>query len=272
MKTRIVSAFIMIPLVGVVWLGGIPLIILAVVVGAMGIAEFAAGFSNIGIRPSKFLSWASLLLLYGIYVRIFLLNAPFGEFVSYMMLWFFITIFGSLIMVLFKEDHNIMDGSITMMSVFYIVFLSSHIVLIDNLPEGSVLIWLALLTSFGTDTSAYFSGMLFGKKKLCPALSPKKTVEGAIGGVIGSTLLCLLFAKIFVPDLIWHCMIIGILGSVFAQMGDLVASAFKRRMGIKDYGTLIPGHGGILDRFDSILFTTPMVYYYIILILYPGTF
>ena len=111
--------------------------------------------------------------------------------------------------------------------------------------------------------------MLFGKKKLCASLSPKKTVEGALGGVIGSVLLCTAFAWIFQPNLLFHCVIIGLLGSIIAQFGDLVASSFKRTMGVKDYGNIIPGHGGVLDRFDSILFTIPFVYYYVIFIIYP---
>jgi phosphatidate cytidylyltransferase len=84
----------------------------------------------------------------------------------------------------------------------------------------------------------------------------------------GSIALCTIFGGVVVPDLILHCAAIGWIGSIFAQMGDLVASAFKRKMGIKDYGNLIPGHGGILDRFDSILFTLPVIYYYTILIIY----
>ena len=108
---------------------------------------------------------------------------------------------------------------------------------------------------------AYFTGLAMGKHKLCPHLSPKKSVEGAVGGVIGSVILCLLFGHFFVPDFKALCLIIGFFGSVVSQLGDLSASAFKRQMGIKDYGNLIPGHGGILDRFDSVLFTAPVVFY-----------
>jgi len=269
MRTRIVSTFILVPLAIFVWIGGIPLGIMAFIIGAMAMSEFDDGYMNIGLKPFKYTGWLCLLLLYAIYARMFTVKAPFESFTEYIMLWIFFTTCVGLVMMLLNKDHSIADGPITIISVLYIGFLSSHIVLIDNLEQGSILIWLTLLTAFGTDTFAYFSGTLFGKRKLCPTLSPKKTVEGSIGGVIGSILLCLVFGKIFVPELMIHCAIIGFVGSIFAQFGDLVASAFKRRMGIKDYGNLIPGHGGILDRFDSILFTAPLIYYYIVLIVYP---
>ena len=111
-----------------------------------------------------------------------------------------------------------------------------------------------------TDTFAYFSGYLFGKHKLIPKISPKKTIEGSIGGVIGSIVCCIIFGYIFKLDII-QMIIIGGLGSVIAQIGDLFASAIKRYVGIKDYGKLIPGHGGILDRFDSVILVAPFVYY-----------
>jgi phosphatidate cytidylyltransferase len=114
---------------------------------------------------------------------------------------------------------------------------------------------------------AYFTGLLLGRHKLAPKISPKKTIEGAVGGVAGSVLLCGLFGYFAVPPLLTHCIALGVLGGVVSQLGDLTASIFKRKMGIKDYGNLIPGHGGVLDRFDSVLFTAPAVYYYIVIVL-----
>jgi phosphatidate cytidylyltransferase len=130
------------------------------------------------------------------------------------------------------------------------------------------MLWLVILTAFGTDIMAYFTGFFLGKHKLCLNISPKKTVEGAIGGIVGSVILCTLFGYLISEGPLIHFILIGLFGSMAAQAGDLTASIFKRKMGIKDYGNLIPGHGGILDRFDSVLFTAPFVYYYIMLVMF----
>ncbi len=126
---------------------------------------------------------------------------------------------------------------------------------------------LILLSSWGSDVFAYCSGMLFGKHKLCPALSPKKTVEGACGAVILSAGLGALYGLLFRDKLTLFgspaaaCALITGLGSLLSQLGDLTASAVKRCRGIKDYGTLIPGHGGVMDRFDSVIVTAPAIYF-----------
>ena len=155
----------------------------------------------------------------------------------------------------------------TITGVFYVIFFSFHVTLVEQTGEHSVLIWLIFLTAFGADIMAYFTGMLLGKHKLCPKISPKKTIEGSIGGILGSVIFCGMFAYFVIPQLLLHCIIIGVLGGIVSQLGDLTASIFKRKMGIKDYGNLIPGHGGIMDRFDSVLFTAPMIYYYITLVM-----
>ena len=130
-----------------------------------------------------------------------------------------------------------------------------------------------LFRSWGGDTCAYFAGRAFGKHKLAPVVSPNKTVEGAIGGVIGSVVIGLLatiiysalsgrFASLTVAVTARHYIIIAAMGavaSVLGILGDLFASAVKRQVGIKDYGTIFPGHGGILDRFDSVMFIAPLV-------------
>jgi phosphatidate cytidylyltransferase len=151
----------------------------------------------------------------------------------------------------------------TITGIFYIVYFSFHVVLVENTGDPSILVWLIVLSAFGSDVCAYFIGMSIGRHKLCPKISPKKTIEGAIGGVIGSILVCGIFGFYFADQYFFHCLAIGAIGAVISQCGDLTASIFKRKMGIKDYGNLIPGHGGILDRFDSVLFTAPTIYYYI---------
>jgi phosphatidate cytidylyltransferase len=183
------------------------------------------------------------------------------------MLWFFAVVIASLIYMFNVEKRSLEDGAFTITGIVYIIFFSHHVVLVDRLDGFSIMVWLIFLTAFGTDVFAYFTGYLIGKHKLCPGISPKKTIEGAIGGTIGSIIICGVFGYFLANEYFIHCLIIGALGSVISQFGDLTASVFKRKMGIKDYGNLIPGHGGILDRFDSVLFTAPLVYYYIVIVI-----
>ena len=132
---------------------------------------------------------------------------------------------------------------------------------------GIYLVWMVFIASWISDTFAYFTGVLFGKHKLAPVLSPKKSIEGSVGGVIGSALAGALFGYLFATrvgqevNLILVCAVLGALGSIISQIGDLAASAIKRNQDIKDYGTLIPGHGGIMDRFDSVIVTAPIIYF-----------
>jgi len=125
--------------------------------------------------------------------------------------------------------------------------------------ESSVVYWLIFICSWGCDTCAYLVGMLIGKHRLAPVLSPKKSIEGAVGGVVGAALLGYVYGLFFSGVPVAFALLCAA-GAVVSQIGDLAASAIKRNHGIKDYGHLIPGHGGILDRFDSVIFTAPMIY------------
>ncbi|MGB4658248.1 MAG: phosphatidate cytidylyltransferase [Mobilitalea sp.] len=158
------------------------------------------------------------------------------------------------------------------MGLFYVGIMLSYIYQVRMLKDGFLLVWLIFIGAWGSDTCAYCVGVLIGKHKIIPKLSPKKSIEGSIGGVIGAALLGLGYAAIFRDSI--HGMqnpllaftIIGAASSVISQIGDWAASAMKRNHEIKDYGNLIPGHGGILDRFDSILFTAPIVFYLAIML------
>lgn len=257
MKVRIISALILVPLLYAVYSGGWILKVIGFIISVMSLKEFYNVFNEKGIKPSFGIGLLSSSILFGInYLEI--QN-------QIWLLWIFITIITILLKILFNKDEWVKDGAITALGIFYIVFFAFHVILIDDMAEYSVLVWLVFITAFITDTFAYFSGYLFGKHKLWPDISPKKTIEGAIGGVIGSVAISVLFGYFIAPHLIMHCLFIGFIGSIAGQTGDLIASAFKRIIGVKDFGSLIPGHGGILDRFDSILLTAPTVYYYIIL-------
>ena len=127
---------------------------------------------------------------------------------------------------------------------------------------GQFIVLLPLLAAWGADTCALFAGMLFGKHKLAPVVSPKKTVEGAVGGVIGGAVLVLLAVLVMNALMgldmpVWAALVLGGAGAVLGEIGDLSFSIIKRQTGIKDYGHIFPGHGGVLDRFDSVLFVAP---------------
>lgn len=151
--------------------------------------------------------------------------------------------------------------------VFYVAVMLSCIYQTRMLEKGAYIVWLIFLCSWGCDTCAYCVGVLIGKHKMSPKLSPKKSVEGAVGGVIGSMLLTLLYVWVFKEQMHAEAEEIMILpaisgvGALISMVGDLAASAVKRNYNRKDYGNLIPGHGGILDRFDSVIFTAPVIYY-----------
>lgn len=155
----------------------------------------------------------------------------------------------------------------------YAPVMLSFIYLTREQEAGKYIVWLILISSWGCDTCAYVVGMLIGKKKVFPVLSPKKSLEGCIGGVVGAGLIAALYA-VFVVENVFPdkrvtivITVICMVGAVMSQVGDLAASAIKRNHEIKDYGKLIPGHGGIMDRFDSVIVTAPMIYFLTVLFL-----
>ena len=150
--------------------------------------------------------------------------------------------------------------------IIYVNVMLSYIYLTRNLTDGKFIVWLIFLCSWGCDTCAYCVGVLIGKHKMSPILSPKKSVEGAVGGVLGAALLGALYAvgvgnHLEAENPVAIYAVICAAGALISMVGDLAASAIKRNHNIKDYGTLIPGHGGILDRFDSVIFTAPVIYF-----------
>lgn len=151
---------------------------------------------------------------------------------------------------------------------FYVALTMSYIYRLRISDGGAYSVWLIFIASWGADTMAYLTGILIGKHKIAPILSPKKTVEGCIGGIVGSTLIGFVYSLIFKDDLsgvysnpVLLFTIVSAVASVVSMIGDMAASAIKRNKNIKDYGRLIPGHGGILDRFDSVIFVAPIIYF-----------
>jgi phosphatidate cytidylyltransferase len=155
----------------------------------------------------------------------------------------------------------------TFFGFFYVAVTLSYIFKVRNMECGAYSVWLIFIGSWGSDTMAYVVGRKLGKHKIAPKLSPKKSLEGLIGGIVGAALIGVIFALIFKSKLeptfsnpILIFALTGAIGSVVSQIGDMAASAIKRNKGIKDYGTLIPGHGGILDRFDSITAVSVVIF------------
>ncbi len=259
MKTRVIAGLCMAPLLLIIYFGGLPLTIAAFLIAFMGIKEFYTGWEALGVKPSKNIAYAMIIVLYAVHLIV-------GYEPVILCAWLFAAITVAMIYGWDMNKRGPYDAMATVLGLVYVVFFSYHIVLIDQTPF-SKFTWLVVIAAFGSDIMAYFTGYLIGKHKLAPVLSPKKTIEGAIGGLVGAAFFCGLFTYFVMPEYMIHAVVIGFFGGAFSQAGDLTASAFKRKMGIKDYGNLIPGHGGIMDRFDSIIFVAPLVYYYIVLVL-----
>jgi phosphatidate cytidylyltransferase len=155
------------------------------------------------------------------------------------------------------------DAALVLMGFLYVPLLLSHLVMIRMLPHGVSWLFLIMVIVMTGDSAAYYVGSSFGKTKLYPAVSPKKSVEGSLGGLAGSIAGAFLARAIFFPELSpFDCIATALLLGVLGQLGDLFESLIKRSCGVKDSGFIIPGHGGILDRLDSILFAGPAAYYY----------
>ena len=176
----------------------------------------------------------------------------------------------SILIVLFAQviatemKTNFKDIAYTFIGIFYVVFFIMFVAFIDGMPDGKILIWYAILAAWGTDIFAYFIGKNFGKHKFSK-ISPKKSIEGCIGGTIGAILTMLIYT--YVANTYWgmdysYLFVTGmaVILSLLGQIGDFAASSIKRYVDIKDFSNLIPGHGGMLDRIDSLIFLAPFAY------------
>jgi len=247
-------------MLGLLYVGRWPLLVLVAGMGLIGFVEYARIWAAKGIRVSVPIGSAATVAL------IFWAGLAPGE----------TGVLGAILAgaalvtlshILFQyEERSIEDGVITLAGILYVGFLLSHLLLLRGLGEGTGwdlgLRWvlLAFLCTWAADIFAYFVGVTFGKHRLAPKISPKKSVEGLIGGA----------AAAMIAGILWGPLLeigpaaggfLGFLIAGVATLGDLAESALKRHAGVKDSGTLLPGHGGVLDRFDSSLFVLPFVYY-----------
>lgn len=259
-NNRYLGALMLAPFIVFVFLGGIYLKIFTIALSVIGMYEFYRALTNKGFKPVHLVGYILLLIYY----------AMGNDFKSLM----FIIILATcilLIVPIMTEKYTFIDCSLTLLGFIYVGVLFSFIYLVSEKNGGNFYVWLIFIGSWMTDTAAYYAGRFLGKHKLCPRVSPKKTVEGSIGGLLGATIFCGILGIVtnhYIDSIsLYHFFIIGALCGVFSQYGDLVASTVKRYVGIKDYGNIIPGHGGILDRFDSILFSGVVVFYYLTFII-----
>lgn len=183
----------------------------------------------------------------------------------YLIMWLILTLMVMMACyVIAYPKYNSEQMTMLFFGLLYVTVMLSFVFKVRFVANGILYVWLIFIGAWGSDTCAYCVGKLCGKHKLPSELSPNKTVEGCMGGIIGAALIGFLFALAFFTgntEYWWKFAAIGGVSSVISQIGDLTASAIKRNHGVKDYGRLIPGHGGILDRFDSIIFIAPVVYY-----------
>lgn len=263
MLTRIISGAVLLVITAICNIVG-GLLLLLVLFGAseIGLFEFyrATGIlkENEKINPVTFIGY----LLTAVYYALLYFRES-----SELQLFVIITaiVFTMGIYVFKFPKLHATEIAYSIFGFVYVGVMLSFIYRVRNLEYGIYTVWLIIIVSWVCDTFAYFTGMALGKHKLAPVLSPKKSIEGSIGGIAGSALFGFLFAYFILDKLLPGCVIpiiiICIIGAMVSQVGDLAASAIKRNHEIKDYGKLIPGHGGILDRFDSVIFTAPMIFF-----------
>lgn len=270
MKTRIITALILVPLlVALLVLAGSEVIAVAIaIVSVMGLAEF---YKAVGVQKSKLLcvfgciAGAAIPLIPMLF-RYFLTPETAKDVTLLAIFVFMLAMFA--VMLICHKKVSVADVGLVIFSLIYIPCFLTNILYIREMELGKFLIWLVFIGAFLTDSCAYFVGVFLGKHKLCPEISPKKTIEGAVGGVLGCMIFYVLYGLLmkhaFEVDVnFFRLGILGLIAAVISEMGDLVASIIKRHYGIKDYGTLFPGHGGILDRCDSVILVSPVIYIYL---------
>lgn len=256
----VVLALVLCP---IIYYGGTVLWALSLIISLWGVNEFCNGWHQRNIHPSKPICFVMTIILFSANILLYSYNTEIylGEF---FFTWLFISVVVSFIFALSNNKEKAYDSVTTIIALLYIPFLVQYLVFIDVAYHP--FIWIVLISAFGCDTFAYVTGTILKQlkkktHKMAPEISPNKTIEGLIGGLVASAFLCLLFGHLFMRDIQIACLFIGLIGGVAGVLGDLIASWFKRLMGIKDFGTIIPGHGGVLDRFDSVLFAAPTIYY-----------
>lgn len=259
LRTRVISAIVLVALLGAgLFYGGLLWWVLLLFISAVGYHEYCMAIRKIPVGEKYEMALPEMAgYLCTVFYYILILINPKPEYMLY-------TLVGTAIlyMVLFVALFSEYDNTRIIKDYFgflYVPLMISFLYLLRIRENGITGILLVVISSWICDTFAYFTGRAFGKHKLAPKLSPKKSVEGSVGGTIASILVGALLAHLTGNNMMVFATMTGA-GAVVSQFGDLFASGIKRNQGIKDFGNVIPGHGGILDRFDSVIITAPVIY------------
>ena len=256
----------------IIWMGGIYYAVIAGVLTLLALHEYAELLKKQNLRPqTALLAIISIGLLTVIFILAQNPRMLPGQFPKncerFLTLALVIVFFITLGFELFRgdPDQGLINAAANLFGAVYIGFMFAYILLLRFISSENGLFYLIFTTfvTWANDTAAYFIGVKFGKHKLSPRISPKKTVEGSFGGLAGGVVTAFFLATLFQEPLFFF----GILGAIVViagQFGDLIESIIKRNAGVKDSGSFLPGHGGVLDRFDSLLLSAPVVYYAIV--------
>ena len=232
----------------------------ALVIGALiliGVHEYNAMVFD---QSCKWEKWEGLVIAFLISFA-----AYFGDQALVLAVLTFSVLAVFMLYLLQVKEHviDVMPVGKVVLGFMYIPLSMSHFILIRRFEKGILWVFFVLVLAFSGDIAAFYVGRTWGKRKLLPIVSPGKTVEGILGLIGGSIFACVLYQQFLLPTLpVIHAVILGFVGSILGQLGDLCESLIKRAAGVKDSGVILPGHGGILDRLDCLLFITPFVYYY----------
>jgi len=256
LKYRIISAFIGIPLlIGVSYLGGVYWQALVALLASLAMFEYLGMMRVKKLQP---------MVLPAYFIMAVLLFR--GMFSSYLPVLFGAAFFLMIIAMLSGPDSTFDDLVFSFFGALYIGYTFAFAIELTTLANSFYHLLLVFILTWASDVGGYFFGMLWGKHKLAPLLSPGKTWEGALGAVLLTMAATLVFNQLIrIGSVNWlYALLLGLLASVAAQVGDLHESGMKRYFGVKDSGRAIPGHGGVLDRFDSFMLVLPVVYYFLV--------
>lgn len=257
MKQRILSALVFVPVLLIfMYLGGAPFAALVAVLATIGVHEFCAM-----AKTKHQVLFVPILL--GVWVMLACSYLHVSNWVTLGILVTFCMVFGYAV---FKfPAFGVEDIAVNFLGLIYVGWTLSHLILLGGMPDGRVLVFFAFVAMWANDTGAYFIGITFGKRRPWGEISPKKSVEGAIGGIVVTCIALYLLNMYFGLMHGATVILIGVAVAIIGLIGDLMESLIKRYYGVKDSGKLLPGHGGILDRFDSVMLAAPMMYYCILL-------